>query len=334
MGTSRDKFGIFYALTAVVCSLATIFACWKICTAPIDWGWKIDWNCFHYPTFYGTLCVIGFFLQFMKGHWIHTSTEEYIETRDARTNELISREKNNDVLSVLFNSVVWPLVSHLILIPMAIGAAIFYVLMGLVALVGILTPYILSLLLVALTVWLLIALHNRGESEKRYVWLAVTLLFLCSLGGGICYGLTHIDNLGAEPKEESPTPIASAKVMANDVNLRMGPGTGYDKSGMKASNGQIFNVYAWEENWLQIECQGQYVWIREDFCWIKESGESDYHEIINCVIDDEEEVKQEMPEETKEITAGPEEADADPVPANSPDTPDTEEPRHETEEPN
>lgn len=279
---SARKFNIALNIVFCLVAITAIYACYKVCTAPVEWGFKIDWNCFHSEITYGTCCVIGFFLQFIvKGGWMHTTTEEYIGYKDPITGKVEKWEKNDDVLTFLFNSLLWPLIMHLMLIPMAYGAAIWYSIAGIIALVGKLTPYIISLLLIGLCAWIYNVVRGKTESGKRYIWLIMSGLFCISVCGATCLAM------GAN-FEESTTEQATVNhviVNSNNVNLRLGPGTNYDKFSSTVSAGQELQLLGEDGEWYKVMFGGNELWIHSRFVDIP-LPDNAYIEEIGCETDE------------------------------------------------
>jgi len=222
----------------------------------------------------------------MKGGWLHTSTEEYVGYEDPRTGKVEKWEKNNDVLTVLFNSVVWPLVMHIIVIPLAYGAAIWYTIAGLIALVGKLTPYILCLILCGLCAWIYAVVKRNARSPRRYVWLIAASLFCFTVCGATYFAMN------ADFSRKADENIYEYVVVnADNVNLRLGPGTNYDRYSSTVSSGQTLQLIGKEGDWFKVLYDGNELWINDKFADLPAVGEQ-FHEEINCETyeDDVEEV--------------------------------------------
>lgn len=305
---STRKFSIAFNITFCLVVAAVLYACYTVWTAPIEWGFKIDWNCFHSEITYGTCCVIGFFLQFLvKGGWMHTTTEEYIGYEDPNTGKVEKWEKNNDVLTVLFNSLLWPLIMHLALIPMAYGAAIWYSIAGIIALVGKLTPYIISLLIIVVCCWVYSIAKNKSDSDRRYVWLVASALFCFSLCGATYYAM-EADFSSSSTENAISNYII---VNSNKVNLRLGPGTEYDKFTSTVSAGQELQLIGEEGEWYKVAYEGNELWINSRFVDLPLPANSIIEEIgcdtevpteetapTNAITEDSKTIEQEIVAET------------------------------------
>lgn len=267
---TSGRFSIYTSIGFAIAGLLSVYACYELCTAPIDWGFDIDWNCFNSPKSYGALCVVGFFLQFMKGGWMHTTTEEYVGVVNPDTGKPDKWEKNNDVLTVLFNSVIWPLIMHLCLIPMMYGAAMWYALMGAVAFVGKLTPYILSAAILALTASSYIMIKKRASSSRRNLWLFMAVLFCGFIASGTIYSVGLDWNSSSEEVFEPTFPVV---VTADRVNLRYGPGTEYDKFKEQALKNDVLQVVDEEGDWYKVYYLDTALWINKQFCNIMDESD-------------------------------------------------------------
>ena len=109
-----------------------LYSAWTI--VKMEFGFDIEWNGFNSPRLYGTLSFIGFFLQFFN--WQHFSFKTIYEWKDPYTGE-----KEGGIL--------WPLISHVLLVPMLYGAMLYYVIMGGFAILQGIMPWLLGALCVA-----------------------------------------------------------------------------------------------------------------------------------------------------------------------------------------
>lgn len=273
---SRDsRFGLYTTIVFLLTGLLTLYAGYSLCTADIDWGFDIDWNCFNSPKSYGTLCVVGFFLQFLKGGWRHESREEYVAGFDSNGNRVTEWERNDDVMTVLFNKVVWPLISHLFLTPMIYGAAMWYTLMGAIALIGKMTPYLISLALIAMVVYCYLAVRKRTDS---YAWLVGTSLMCVVINAAAIAAISSdfsffADNVDSTAVNET---YRAVEVTGQSVNLRLGPGTEFDRYSMQAAQGDILEVIDVQGEWYRVSYNGNdNLWIHSRFCQDYTFGDDD-----------------------------------------------------------
>lgn len=120
-----------------------------------DLTFKANWNMFKSPL--GNLCwMIGFVCAIIfwgkMGHWSRTPVTEY---RDS-SGRLIKREEDYDVMEQSFAKILMPLIGHFGIEPLVYGALIYYPIQCVIALVGAIFPYVLSLIVLVIIVgaWL------------------------------------------------------------------------------------------------------------------------------------------------------------------------------------
>lgn len=133
-----------YVATALI-SVSGVFLCYEMI---VDSGWEIEaeWNMFKSWMIW-PLYVIGLVVAIGNIGKSHYSQDTIIETeyRDGR----VTREKSNDIIDVMFGHIFLPLLGHFVLEPLVIAALIYYPLMCVVALLGQLVPYILTVVVLA-----------------------------------------------------------------------------------------------------------------------------------------------------------------------------------------
>lgn len=253
----------FKTITIVVFSilgLLAIYAGYTLITSNVDWGFKINWNFLESPLA-GPCMVIGFFLQFTKPFRFHSSMKEMIKGSDGKWRQ------NYDIMSVMFYSFLMPILSHLILAPLIIGGMIWYAVAGVIALIGKLAPYLLTLLLIGFNVLGFIFVKKRDELPKRYYILIAASLLCLSVNLGTVYLFSN----GLAFETET---VVSNKVIVtgNSVNLRMGPGTEYGKFSLQAQKNAVYDVLGEEGDWYNVRCQGESVWINKKFCQLRDAN--------------------------------------------------------------
>ena len=121
-----------------------LYSAWTIVN--MEFYFDIEWNCFNSPRLYGTLSFIGFFLQFFN--WQHFSFKTIYEWKDPYTGEK-KREESKDMMDAVEGGILWPLISHVLLVPMLYGAMLYYVIMGGFAVLQGIMPWLLGALCVA-----------------------------------------------------------------------------------------------------------------------------------------------------------------------------------------
>lgn len=152
-----------------------------------DFEVEVEWNMFE-SVLIVPLYIVGLVIAICHIGKNHYSQETIIETTYSDGTK--KREKSNDIIDFLLGSIIIPLAMHFIVEPLLWAAVIYYPLMGVIALVGVVLPYIFPLIVVAICVgvWFL---GNRATFRYRSVVLImITLILSVSfvLGGMLMMG--------------------------------------------------------------------------------------------------------------------------------------------------
>lgn len=117
-----------------------------------DLTFSANWNMFKSPL--GNFCwIIGFIWAIAWwGKFTHWSATPVVETRDKYTGRLVERKENFDITEQLFAKILMPFLGHFVIEPIIYGAIIYYPIQCIIALVGAIFPYILSLIVLAIMV--------------------------------------------------------------------------------------------------------------------------------------------------------------------------------------
>ena len=112
---------------------------------------KANWNMFDSPLGnlcigIGIVCAIIFWGKF--GHWSRTP---YLVTKDAYGN-VKKVERDYDITETLLWTVLFPIMGHFVIEPIIYGALIYYPIQCIIAVVGVIFPYILSLIVICITI--------------------------------------------------------------------------------------------------------------------------------------------------------------------------------------
>lgn len=248
-------------LIITIClALMGVYAIYSVFTADIQWGFKINWNCFESPLF-TVFSVIGFFLQFFN--WQHMSFETWIGTK--KSNGDTKWEKSGDIMDSLFGGCVWPLLSHLLIVPCMYGAAIWYAVMGLVHILGKMSPFFISLLIIGLVFLFYKLAISLIENKYRVALLAGLALIATGIIGGTAYYLSNTD-FTFSINDKIPDTLGICEITGNQVNLRQGPGTEYDKLGITVSSGESYPLMEESGDWVRIDYNGTPAWLSNKFC--------------------------------------------------------------------
>lgn len=172
-----------YIATGVT-TIAAIFFIYEI-IANSGWTIKAEWNMFKswlaWPLF-----IVGFVIALTRFGETHWSQDTIIETeyRDGTK----TREKSYDITDVLFGHFILPILGHFVIEPLIYAALIYYPLMCVVALLGSLLPYVLSLLVLAFCGGIYVFSTHFDFKGHTIATAALGLL----LTGGFGYGGWYI----------------------------------------------------------------------------------------------------------------------------------------------
>lgn len=265
-----------------------IYTVYNVFTTDIEWGFKINWNCFKSP-FFPMLAVIGFFLQFFD--WQHTSMETWIGRKGPHDSDY-KWEKSNDIMDSLFGGCLWPLLSHLLIIPCVYGAIMWYAIMGLLHILGKLSPFFITAL-AATVVFFFYKWANGFSGHKYRVAMLVGLTVVsAAVLGGTAYYMKNPGSMATASNAPKLNYIGTCQITGNGVNLRHGPGTEYDKLGVTVSSGESYPLLEEADGWVKIDYKGSSAWLSSKFCEIQypvTEGEGMDDDDPGCWTGDEEE---------------------------------------------
>ena len=144
---SNNNLKIASYVVSIIVAVAGFFFIYEI-IANSGWTIKANWNMFksafgNVCMGIGLICAIVFWGKF--GHWSRTPV---IETRDG-SGRLIKREEDFDITEQSFSKIILPVLGHFVIEPIVYGAVIYYPVQCIIALVGVILPYLISLLILA-----------------------------------------------------------------------------------------------------------------------------------------------------------------------------------------
>lgn len=171
-----EKSKVFVIITTVLTLIAAGFVAYLYVTADREWGFDIEWNVTKSSMMWGILSFIGFFLQFIN--WTDLSFKEGWVDNEGNF------WQSNDMTSEMMGSCLFPLIGHFLLIPALYGAALYYAIMGIVALFNFIIPYLAALLCIGFAV--LFYFVAERLMCLRFKYLFGILWFAAGLG--IMYG--------------------------------------------------------------------------------------------------------------------------------------------------
>ena len=145
-----------------------------------DFGIKANWNIFS-SWLFGPLFVVGFITAIVKwgamGHW---GGQPYDVYEDEHGNKKAVR--NDDVVENMYWHFLMPILGHFVIEPIIYACIIYYPLMCVVALLGVVLPFIITLVLVALCVALFVFnKHILNFPYRSIILVGVTLLLSVAL---------------------------------------------------------------------------------------------------------------------------------------------------------
>lgn len=180
---SEKNYHIAGYIVAALITLTGLFLIYEVLSTN-SLTFKANWNLFKSPL--GSLCLfVGFVLAIANwgkfGHWSGTPV---IETRERVSGKLIKREENYDITEQIFGKLILPLLGHFIFEPIIYAAIIYYPIQGIIALVGAIFPYILSLIVLAIIVGAWLFTSHVTMRYRSALLVACGLVFTIAFGWG------------------------------------------------------------------------------------------------------------------------------------------------------
>lgn len=182
---ASERFAVCCKVVTGLVAVVGIYLGYELLTDDsYSWGVDIEWAVWKSPKLWGALSVLGFFLQFFD--WQHFSYKTINIYKDEYGNE-IKRERDRDVLTEVEGSFLYPLLMHLLVIPAGYGALLYYLIMGIFALLGVLVPYFVTAIFIVLA-WPFYKVSQHFIARRfRYLLLVVavmiTILLMTLIGG-------------------------------------------------------------------------------------------------------------------------------------------------------
>ena len=254
-------------------AIIAVFVAWSYLSCGDDLSFDIEWKFWRSTFLWPALSFIGFFLQFID--WQHTSFREGWVVKDSWGRERFVAD--DDILSVVWGTILFPLLAHFLFIPCIYGALLYYVIIIPLALLNAVIPYLAALFAVLIAVFFYIMAKRLDRRSHPYLWLIVTaifsviLLFLIYLPvSGIVWS---VKEKPTTEKPAGPAVIGFTQVTAKTANLRMGPGTNYDfymqgnGTKLQAHKGERLEVIEDQGGWFKIKTSdGGFAYIKKTLC--------------------------------------------------------------------
>jgi hypothetical protein len=145
---SEKNYSIVGYVFAALITVAGLFFIYEVITTDAL-VFKANWNMFKSPL--GNLCwFIGFFWAIAWwGKFTHWSATPITKTYDSYGN-LKKVEEDYDVSNQMFAKILMPFLGHFVIEPIIYGAIIYYPIQCIIAVVGAIFPYILSLIVLGI----------------------------------------------------------------------------------------------------------------------------------------------------------------------------------------
>ena len=174
---SDDNYSIAGYIVASFITLSGGFLIYEVLFNS-DLTFSANWNMFRSPL--GNLCwFIGFIWAIVWwGKFTHWSATPITKTYD-RYGNLKKVEEDYDVSNQMFAKILMPFLGHFVIEPIIYGAIIYYPIQCVIALVGTIFPYVLSLIVLAIMggSWLF-----TKKSDYRYHSIILVLLGILFTG--------------------------------------------------------------------------------------------------------------------------------------------------------
>lgn len=171
---------VTYVCAAIV-ALASVWFIYEMFTYP-NFGISAQWNMFK-SILITPLYLIGLILAIVNwGKFTHWSSTPVRETYDSG-GRLLKREENYDFGETAFWQLAVPFLGHFIIEPLIYAAIIYYPLMVVVAFLGLVLPYALTLLLVLVVAGMVLG-GDMLQSVKGHSLMLFLLTIVLTVGIG------------------------------------------------------------------------------------------------------------------------------------------------------
>lgn len=189
-----DQFGDTHkkALVLVFTLLVTaasVFLAYELFTYP-DLSYKVQWNMFESPVlnFMMPIAIIVSIVRGIMGKLDMSGPEhEYVEVTWSDGKKEVY--ENNSMIDYIFRTILWPILCYLVIVPLFYCALVYYPIVGLLALIGMALPYVLSglaFLFAILTGVFTLIVKRRGRGLLYWFWTII-------IAAGILCGAVVLD---------------------------------------------------------------------------------------------------------------------------------------------
>lgn len=201
-----------FTLAGYVCgalvTMSSVFFIYEMFTTE-DFGISVQWNIFK-SKWFSPLCIVGLLFAILNwgkfGHWSFKTVNVY-EDRHGNRHE----EESNDMGDTMMGGCIMPLLGHFIIEPIIYACIIYYPLMCVFALLGIILPYAIVLVLAGIAVGVFMC--GRYASSLRYHSL-ILLLSTILIAGGLTWVSVNMEQ--AKTPTELQFDAAPEQIMENN----------------------------------------------------------------------------------------------------------------------
>lgn len=180
---SEKNYNIVGYVFAALITVAGLFLIYEVLTTDAL-VFKANWNMFKSPL--GNLCwFIGFFWAIVWwGKFTHWSATPITKTYD-RYGNLKKVEEDYDVSNQMFAKILMPFLGHFVIEPIIYGAIIYYPIQCIIAVVGAIFPYILSVIVLGIIAgsWMFTRTFHFRYRSVAIVALGIVLSIAFAWGG-------------------------------------------------------------------------------------------------------------------------------------------------------
>lgn len=179
---SEKNYNIVGYVFAALITIAGLFLIYEVVTTDAL-VFKANWNMFKSPL--GNLCwFIGFFWAIAWwGKFTHWSATPITKTYDKYGN-LKKVEEDYDMSNQMFAKILMPFLGHFVIEPIIYGAIIYYPIQCVIAVVGTIFPYVLSLIVLVIMGGSWLFFKNFNFRYRSVVLVLLGVLFT----GAFCWG--------------------------------------------------------------------------------------------------------------------------------------------------
>ena len=184
----KNKKVLIIVFTSLVTAAAG-FLTYELFTYP-DLSYKVQWNMFKSPVlnFMMPIAIIVSVVRGIMGKLDLSGPEhEYVEVTWSDGSK--ETYENNSMVDYIFRTILWPILSYLVIVPLFYCALVYYPIVGLLALIGMALPYVLSglaFLFAILTGVFTLVVKRRGRGLLYWI-------FTILITGGILTGAIFLE---------------------------------------------------------------------------------------------------------------------------------------------